>query len=44
MSITESITFWAGKMLFDIMITFVILAMVLIIAYVIGDHKMGKRK
>ena len=44
MSITESITFWAGKMLFDIMITVVILAMVLIIAYVIGDDKTGKRK
>ena len=44
MSITESITFWAGKMLFDIMITVVILAIVLIIAYVIGDDKKGKCK
>lgn len=44
MSITESITFWAGKTLFDIMITVVILAMVLIITYVIGNDKEGKRK
>jgi len=39
MSITESFTFWAGKALFDVAITVVILAVILVVSYFAQDEK-----